>query len=154
MLPPTIAGAKEVRVPSRRPVISIDMRDGWSVEDTDRGIEARSPDEEVFLWFEVYAPASEKKVFDEHQRYFNEQGVRIVGESKSSTSSENGVTIKATAFPATWKGKPTILRYLSYDLDLASRQLILMSYWASPEGDRKHDPAMQNIIGSFKALAK
>ena len=45
-----------------------------------------------------------------------------------------------------------MLRYLNYDPGLPGDQQILMSYWASPEGDRAHDAQMQAIVASLKII--
>jgi hypothetical protein len=40
------------------------------------------------------------------------------------------------------------------DLHLPSQTQILLSYWASPEGDEEHDAAMDKIIASFTPLVQ
>lgn len=142
--------AVEVTLTPKMPVAKVDFPKGWSVTEIDRGVESRSPDEEVFLWFEVYASSEFNKVLKEHDTYFARQGVKVVGEAKTSSNSLAGVTIQATNLPATWKGAPTVLRYLVFDFGKANRQM-MMSVWASPEGDKKHDAAVQGIIESLKA---
>ena len=64
------------------------------------------------------------------------------------------MSIRVTDLPATWKDEPTVLRYLAIDLHLPSQTQILLSYWASPDGDREHDDAMDKIIASFTPLAQ
>ncbi len=145
------AQAVEVTLTPQYPVAKVTFPKGWSVTTIERGVESRSPDEEVFLWFEVYRSSESDKVMREHERYFTKQGVRITGAPTSNGSSVAGVTIKATNMPATWKGAPTVLRYLVFDFGPSANRQLLMSVWASPEGDKQHDPAVQSIIDSLKA---
>lgn len=147
------APALDVTLTPADPIASFSFPSGWTVTDTRRGIEVKSPDEEVFVWFEVYAPDEYATLVREHEEYFKRQGVMIRGAPRVAEDTGKNHAVKASDFPATWKGRPTVLRYLAYDLHLASGKQILMTYWASPEGDRAHDKTMKGIIGSMK-LAK
>lgn len=145
------AQALEVTLTPADPIVKLDFPAGWSVTDIKRGIEVKSPDQEVFVWFEVYAPNEYSTLVREHETYFKKQGVVIRGEPRTARDEGDNHAVKATDFPATWKGRPTVLRYLAYDFRLPSGKQILMSYWASPEGDKAHDAAMKKIISSMKA---
>lgn len=146
----SVASAKTWFVTPGDPIATIEFPDNWTVGEIKRGLEIKSNDEEVFLWIEIYRPSAYAAVVREHERYFQSQGVRIIGEPTQQSSREDGVSIKYTDFPATWQGKPTVLRYLAIDLGLPSGKEILMSYWASPEGDKKHSAAMDRVLDSFK----
>ena len=145
----TGARAAQVNIPSGNPILGIDVPAGWKATATRRGIEVRSPDEEVFFWVEVYLPADLSAVRGEHERYFAAQGVKVTGEPKVSRNETGGVKVQATAFPATWKGTPTVLRYLAIDPGLSAGNQVLISYWASPEGDRTHDVAFRRVLDSL-----
>lgn len=145
----TPAFARQINLPSGAPIAGIDIPADWKTKATKRGIEVRSPDEEVFFWVEVYLPADQASVSKEHESYFAGQGVTITGEPKVSRSEEGGIKVQATAFPATWKGAPTVLRYLAIDPSLPAGNRVLISYWASPEGDKQHDAAFGQILRSL-----
>jgi len=146
--------AKTIKVTAAHPVAIVDIPDDWKVVDTKRGFGVNSPDEEVFFWIETFTPDQRASVVAEHERYFTRQGVRITGEPKVDKQGDQTVSIQSTSLPSTWKGEPTVLRYLAIDLRLPSQTQILLSYWASPEGDREHDGAMDNIVASFTPLAQ
>lgn len=146
--------AKTIKVTPANPVAIVDIPDDWKVVDTKRGFGVRSPDEEVFFWIETFTPDQRASVVEEHDRYFKRQGVRVTGEPKVDTQGDRTMSVRATVYPATWKGEPTVLRYLTIDLRLPSQTHILLSYWASPEGDREHDGAMDKIIASLRPLAQ
>ena len=146
--------AKTIKVTPANPVAIVDIPDDWKVVDTKRGFGVKSPDEEVFFWIETFTPDQRASVVADHERYFARQGVRITGEPKVDTRSDPTVSIRVTDLPATWKDEPTVLRYLAIDLHLPSQTQILLSYWASPDGDGEHDGAMDKIIASFTPPAQ
>ena len=146
----TAASALTVTLTSNDPIFTVDFPSKWSVGEIKRGVEAKSPDEEIYLWFEVFTPAEYDALVVEHQTYFDGQGVKILGEGKAVSDAVGGMRVKVTDFPARWKGKPTVLRYLAFDFGLPSQQQVLMSYWASPEGDQAHDAAVKAIIDSMR----
>lgn len=144
--------ARTVKIVPKDAIATIELPNDWKVTEVKRGIEVRSGDEEVYLWFEVYAAGARDAVVAEHESYFKTQGVVIAGEPKIRKTETNGVTTQITDFPATWQGGPTVLRYVSIDLGLSSSKQVLLSYWASPEGDRTHDAAMRRLVDSFAPL--
>lgn len=142
--------AKNVQVAQGDPPVTIEVPDNWRVTRIERGIQIKSDDEEVYLWFETYAPVSFDTVMAEHRRYFAGQGVTIVGKAKVTTQEDADISVEFTDFPAEWQGKPTVMRYILLQPANPLKQRVLMSYWASPEGDRAHDAAMSNLIASFR----
>ena len=146
--------AKTMKVTPERPVAIVDIPDDWEVVDTKRGFGVKSPDKEVYFWIETFTPDQRASVVEEHVRYFTRQGVQITGEPKVKTQSDQTLSVQETDFSATWKEKPTVLRYLVIDLHLPSQTQILLSYWASPDGDQEHDDEMSEIVGSFRQLAQ
>lgn len=142
--------AKTLRFPAGEPIASVQIPDSWKSNKVPRGVGAQSPDDEAWVWFEFYVPSQYDAVVREHERYFAGQGVEITGKPRVSESNEDGVAIKATDFPATWQGKPTILRYLAIDFGLPNGKQMLMSYWASPEGEKMHGSAIGEMLQSMK----
>jgi hypothetical protein len=56
---------------------------------------------------------------------------------------------------STWKGKPTLVKYMIINPKVASDKIIVFTYWASPEGDKNYDKEMDGVISSLRAsLAK
>ncbi|AWB20274.1 hypothetical protein DA075_04425 [Methylobacterium currus] len=133
----------------RAPIVGIDVPAAWKTSPTSRGVEVKSPDEEVFFWLETYRPADEAAVRKEHNGYFAGQGVTMAGDPQISRFEEGSLKVQATDLPATWQGKPTVLRYLAIDAGLPDGRMVLLSYWASPEGDRRHAAAFKAIVNSL-----
>jgi hypothetical protein len=143
--------ARQINLPSRAPIVGIDVPAAWKTSPTARGVEVRSPDEEVFFWLETYRPADEAAVRKEHVDYFAGQGVTPAGDPRVSRYEEGAMKVQATDLPATWQGKPTVLRYLAIDAGLPDGRMVLLSYWASPEGDSKHASAFKAVLNSLGA---
>lgn len=145
------ADARTVEIAPKEPIAKIDLPDSWKVRRKDRGIEAKSGDDEVWLWFETIEAADREKEFKAYEAWFRDQGITIkptppVVRDLSTPS----VKITAYEFDALWKGEPTVLRYMLFDFDLPSKKLVLMSYWASPDGDRNHDGAMSLVMSQLR----
>lgn len=131
----------------------IEVPDSWKIEDVKRGVELATDDEEVFLWIEAYAAADFEKVKKELGEYLVEQGIEIKGEPKIGAVDLGTYGLATLDFPADWKGAPTILRYLILEPKNPAKSRLIVSYWATPAGDKKYDAETQSIIDSFgKAL--
>lgn len=138
--------AKIVTVVPGQVVGQAQVPDNWTVTTTDRGIELASPGEEVMMWMEVFAPAEVDAVKREHAAYFQGQGVRITGPAAERRTVTNGLVTIVQEIPATYNGAPTILAYQVYGAEDAPTQLMLITYWASPEGDKTFGPQVQSIL--------
>lgn len=144
--------AAQTMVPAQDPIASFQTPAGWAMGRTSRGVELRSPDAEVFVWFEAYAPAEHERVVREHDVYFRKQGVAFTGAAHANEMTLGAVTIKTMTHPARWNGAPTVLRYVVYTRTDPTKRILLMTYWASPEGDARHDAATQALVLSIKPL--
>lgn len=148
-----LASAETIEVHPPKPVATFTVPDGWSASRTKRGIQMSTDDEEVYMWAETYKPDDLKKIVAEHDDYWREQGVVITGRDLSQHV-EDGKSVQVVAQKATYEGKPTVLLYMEYDLGLASKSSILVTYWASPEGHQEHADAVGQIIKSMEITEK
>ena len=55
---------------------------------------------------------------------------------------------------ATWKGEPTVLYYVEFQLGLPSKSNIVFTYWASPEGDKAFNKEVGDVLASLKVTEK
>ena len=132
----------------------ITIPDGWKPGAIDRGVEGRSPDEEVYIWAEAYTDDTIQTVMSEHEAYFTRQGVAVVGQAKTVEVVRNGLKMKALDVPATWRGKKTVLQYVMIEGGLASGRKVLLTEWASPEGDKMYDPDTTAMLESVVLFGK
>lgn len=143
--------AKRVTVvPGDQPV-TVDIPGSWKVSEIKRGIQAKTADDEVYIWFESYRPAQLQTLIGEHNAYFKEQGVTITGEARAKEVEFPTYMLKVSEYPATYEKKPTVLRYISVVPKSGDLRHLLVSYWASPEGDKEYDGETNKIINSLAA---
>ena len=145
------AGTMEVR-PSE-PIAKFTIPDDWKTSRIDRGIEAISKDEEVYFWIESYKPDEFQQIIAEHNAYWKEQGVTITS-SDEQKHQENGKEVMFTTEHATWKGAPTVLYYIEFQLGLPSHSNIVFTYWASPDGDKTFQKEVGDVLASLKVTEK
>lgn len=141
---PALAG--KLALTSADPVAIVTIPDAWSGTKIARGLEIKTPDDEVYLWFELVAPADMPTVQKEHDVYFDKQGVKITGASETTKIEVKGRPWSVTELKATSKDGPSIIRYVAINPNVPSGKIILMTYWASPGGDKIHDAAMQALL--------
>lgn len=145
------AGATEVKINSETPAISVDVPAGFATSESSRGILAKSADGGTYVWFETYQPEEVDTLIKEHEDYWAKNEVALGDNSDKVTKEFDGKKVIATDFKgATWKGKPTVVRYLFIDAALPSKKLLLMTLWASPDSDQANDDAVGKIISSLK----
>ena len=149
MITSVTASAATVEVRPNRPVAQFTIPDDWKTSHIERGIQAVSKDKEVYFWIETYKPDQFQDIVAEHSAYWKDQGVEITSRDEAKHE-ENGWEIVLTTEHATWKGEPTVLYYVEYHLGLASNSNIVVTYWASPEGDKSFHDAVGDVLGSLK----
>lgn len=143
--------AKRVTVVPGDQPITAEIPGSWKVSEIKRGIQAKTADDEVYLWFESYRPAQLQTLIGEHNTYFKEQGVTITGEARAKEVEFPTYMLKVSEYPATYEKKPTVLRYISVVPKSGDLRHLLVSYWASPEGDKEYDRETNKIINSLAA---
>ncbi len=148
----SVGHAKDYIVALGKGSVVIPFSKSWDVSEIDRGIEAKTGDEEIFIWAEGYKEEQIDRIMDEHGKYFTEQGVEIVGKIGTDSRTVNGLQMKMLNVPARWKGEPTVLQYLLVDPGWPSGWKLMLTEWASPKGDRMYQKDMDAITNglSFK----
>ena len=146
--------AKTVGVTPTETVATVEFPDSWRTSSIARGIQAHSPDEEVYVWFELVGPAELDRVQKEHEAYFRKQGVKFTGPSSTERVEVKGKTWAFTSGPATYENGPTLVRYVAMNPDLPNKKIVLMTYWASPKGDKLYDRDMRALLSSFTTLSR
>ncbi len=130
-------------------VAIVNFPNTWKVTEIKRGAQIISPDKEVYMWFEAYAPDALEALKKEHDSYFEKQKVTI-GKPRSQEMVLGGAKTIALDFPATYKGKKTIVQYLMIDPALKSGARLLVSNWSSVEGNEKHDKVEEAMLTGIK----
>jgi hypothetical protein len=141
--------AKALTVTDADPIAVVTFPDNWRSAKVKRGVEVKSPDEEVYVWLEVATPGEMDALQKEHDKYFADQGVKITSSSETVKNEVNGRMWSFTELKAKHKDGDQIIRYMAINPNLASGKIILMTYWASMAGHKDHDKAMSAAIKSL-----
>lgn len=134
-------------------VAIIDIPKAWKVSEIKRGMQIISPDKEVYMWFEAFAPNEKDALLKEHDSYFEKKKVTL-GKPRSQEMVLGGAKTIALDFPATYQGKKTIVQWLIVDPALKNGAKLLVSNWSSVEGNQKYDKAEEVMLTGIKFKAK
>jgi hypothetical protein len=147
----TPAFGKTFKVPDEESFASITIPDDWKSKEIDAGVEAQSADDEVYFAVEATDAKGMDKAIEEAVDYLKGQGVTVDEKTmKQSEGKLNGMD----GIDVTWHGKDkegdAIIR-LSI-LAAKKDKVLLITYWASPEGTKKHEKVLNTIMKSIKPL--
>jgi hypothetical protein len=145
-----VAIAKPVTVVPGQPPVTVDLPAGWTSSAIKRGIQAKTSDAEVFVWFESFRPAELKELLAEHESDFKRRGVTVTGEANIEEKDFPTYFLKITDVPATYEGKPTLLRYVAVSPKDPNKRQLLVSVWASPKGGTRYATDLNAIFDSFR----
>jgi hypothetical protein len=150
---PAVATAETFAIPSKNPVATVSFPDSWTVETLDTGVEAESKDGTLYIAIEAHELVDIKAAVMETIEYLQEHKVTV------DPNSERKEDFKIGDLPATefsWRGKdedgPTNISLTV--VGLPSEKLLLITYWATPEAEVKHQDALTKIVGSIQATRR
>ena len=143
--------AKTFEVPDEESFASITIPDSWTSKEIDKGVEAQSGDDEV--WFAVEATDAKgmDKTIEEAIDFLKEQGVTI---DPKTQKQEEGKINGMEGVDLTWSGKDKegdAIISLTI-LAVAPDKVLLLTYWGSPEGTKKHASTLGEIMNSVKPI--
>ena len=153
MTPPLLltspATAKVLSFKGTGVAFPINLPDNWRVRNIDRGVEIKSPDEEVYLWVEAVTLESMERVIDEYFKFFKQQGVTTRQPIDQQKHTVGGVDLVQMDIPATYEGAETIVRFVITEARPNESKGLFIGYWASPKGDKTHDATLSGIIADI-----
>ena len=143
--------AKTFKIPDEGSFASITIPDDWKSKEIDSGVESQSADDEVYFAVETTDAKGMDKAIEEAVQYLHEQGVTVDEKSmKQSEGKINGMD----GVDVTWNGKDKEgAAIISLTILAANKdKVLLITYWASPEGTKKHDKELGAILKSVKPI--
>jgi hypothetical protein len=151
VLLPALAGAKTYSIPDPNPVAVITLPDDWDSTEIAKGVESTSEDEAVYVAIEVTELKDAAKGIADTVLWLKSKDV-VVDQSTMekqpfSINGLEGVQVK-------WTGKdedgPTNISLTL--LQVTDTKGLILTYWASPEGEKANLKELVAIINSLKAL--
>ncbi len=151
LLCPAIASAKSYTIPDPNPIAVVTMPDDWETTVIPKGIEADSEDEEVYVAIEVAELKKIDKAIEETIVWLQGKGVVV----DVATQQQGEVTINGIpGFQVRWSGKdddgPANVSLTM--LVLSETKGLILTYWASPEGEKDNLKALASILDSLKPV--
>lgn len=144
------AEAKTIGLPDESPVANVMIPDSWKPEDIDDGVQAHSPDGSVYLSIEVGDVGNINDLIDNTFAYLKKNKVRIDESTKKDTEiTLNGLSVKDITWTGRDKDGPTVVGVSL--IAVPSEKVLILTHWASPEGEKKYNDAIAAIMQSIKA---
>jgi hypothetical protein len=129
--------------------ITLDVPDAFEASASARGVELKTPDEEVYTWFETYKGSEGDTLQAEHGKYWKENDV-VLNDPEMTDKTSGDIHVATMFYPhATWQGKPTVLRYVKIGPVAASGTMVLMTVWASPNGINTHGKEVEHMLNTL-----
>jgi hypothetical protein len=147
----TPAVAKTFKLPDEGSFASITIPDDWKSKEIDNGVESQSADSEVYFAVEATDAKGMDKAIEEAIAYLKGQGVTVDEKTmKQSEGKINGMNGVDVTWNGTDKEGPAIVSLTI--LEAKKDKALLITYWASPEGTKKHEKVLGGILQSIKPV--
>ena len=145
---PACAMAEVYTMPDNKPVVSITIPDDWETEEIEDGVEATSPDKNVYIAAELVKASNVEEATKEALKYLVDNGVVIDAATKKEKTFKIG---ELEAYELGWQGKdedgPTEVSVAI--VVVAPKKLMFLTYWATPEGGKTNAAALGAIALSI-----
>jgi hypothetical protein len=150
---PFAAVAKTYPIPDEDPVAIITLPDNWDADDLDEGIEVTSPDESVYAAIEAVDMLQTKTATVEAFKFFEKKGIAI---DKSSQTQRDFMVNGLAAFELGFKGKDEdgSTNVSVTVVAINDKKVLMVTCWASDEGEKNKSGAWSGIINSIQAAQK
>jgi hypothetical protein len=142
---------KTFKVPDEESIASITIPDDWKSKEIDSGVESQSADGEVYFYVEATDAKGIDKSIVEAVEYLSGQGVTVDDKTmKQSEGKLNGMDVIEVDWKGSDKEGPAEIS-LSV-VAVGADKALLVVYWATPEGTKKHIKTLGEIANSVKAI--
>ena len=141
---------KTFNLPDEDSIATITIPDDWKSKEIDSGVESQSADGEVYFYVEATDAKGVEKQIEEAVKYLQGQGVTVDEKTmKQSEGKINGMDVAELD----WKGtdKEGAAEISLSIVEVTKDKGLLIVYWASPEGTKKHIKTLGEIASSVKA---
>jgi hypothetical protein len=147
------ATAEDFKLPKDEPIVSFTVPEKWKIEKSDESISATSDDDEILVSFEVNDGDSIEGAIEETFGYLKKNKVKIDKESqKKQEMKVRGMEVVNFDWKGTDEDGPTNISLTI--LGVTKQKALLVLYWASPEGEKKHAADLKAMQDSIKPITK
>jgi hypothetical protein len=148
------AWAGDYKLPDQNPVASFTIPASWKPAEYEDGVEAVSDDQSVYIAVEATDLSSQSAIEDAMKAslsYLKKKGVEVdQSTAKQKQAKLNGMDV----VDVDWRGKDSegdCIVSLTVVVASSSKGL-LVTYWASPDGEKKNSQEVIGILNSIKPV--
>lgn len=143
--------AKEFKLPADKPVASIDIPDAWNPTAIQRGYQTQTADQEVYLSIETTSDEKEMSaIIDETDAMLKSHKVVLNKVNRKDNKFKvNGLPAEELLYNGKDEDGPTMVSITFVTIRKAA---VVFTYWASVEGNKKHQDELGKILNSLRAL--
>lgn len=148
------AWAGDFKLPDQNPVASFTIPASWKPAAYEGGVEALSDDESVYIAVEAADLSSSSIIEDAMTKslsYLKQKGVEVDQSTAKQTKAKlNGMDV----IDVSWQGKDSDgdCNVSLTIVIVTGNKGLLLTYWASPGGEKKHSEELVQILHSIKAI--
>ena len=148
---PVAARAKVFELPDAKPAITVNFPDAWSPEEIEKGAQATSPDTSIYVALEIEKAKDTAKAVADTIIWLRKKGVKIDQSSQRRNQGEiNGLPVVNIEFDGKDEDGPTSVA-LSV-IDLPGDRIGILTFWGSPDGQKKYAGQLAGILKSLQPL--
>jgi len=131
------------------PVAQVSLPDAWSPKVTERGIEATTDDDEIYVAVRPVSMANTEDAVKQTLTYLVEQGVRIdASTQRQQEANVNGIDAVSLAFSGKDEDDENIEISVTVFIVSPSAAVVL-TYWGSKEGEQTYAAELRGILQSL-----
>ena len=144
--------AKEFKLPAEKPVASIDIPDTWNPTVIQKGYQMQTVDQTVYLSVETTAnPAEMTAVIDQTDALLKSHKVVLEkGRMKDNKFTLNGLPAEELLYNGHDEDGATLV---SITFVTIHKSAVVLTYWASVDGNKKHQSELGKILNSLHPFA-
>jgi len=148
----TSTEAKNFRVPSKNPVVSVTIPDSWKTEEIDFGYNAQSSDGSVVFFIEYASAKNIDAMMKNNKNWMEENEIIVKGEPVVTDVLINELPARVMHYEATDDDGDTTVDFVF--MDASSDRVIMFTLWGSKSDLEENAVDIASIKASIKPLKK
>ena len=143
--------AKDYKLPADKPTVAIDIPDSWAPAAIERGYQTQTADQDVYLSIEMTANEKEMQaVIDETDTMLKSHKVVLDKPNRKDNKFKlNGLPAEEILYNGHDEDGPTMV---SITFVTVRKSALVLTYWASVNGNKKHQAELGKILNSIRLL--
>lgn len=137
--------------PSNRPLVSVDVPDGWTADESETGLDLNADDGSIYMGIDIAAPKKTEDVVGEAIAYLAGEGITI--DETTEQQSEAQINGRDTFF-ISWSGEdqdgPASIGLAAMVMD--EKTVLVFTYWGTKGDEDAHEDAIAHILDTIRPV--